>query len=93
LRRFDPEKVIEVRLLPFVYKEKKLREAVLDYTKRESNWELRLCAAELLVSWREVITHTILAENEINDLPIEYYYRARILRGALEGIPGYMDWV
>jgi hypothetical protein len=93
MRSFDPEKEVELKLLPFVYQQKKLREIVYGYAKRENNWELRLAAAELLVSWRVGVTNTILAEREINNLPVEYYHRARILRCALAGVPGYLEWV
>jgi hypothetical protein len=93
IRSFDPEKEVEIRLLPFVYQQKKLREVILDYARKANNWELKLAATELLVSWHVEVSKAILVEGEINNLPVEYYHRARILRHALEGVPGYLKWV
>jgi hypothetical protein len=93
IRSFDPEKEVEIRLLPFVYQQKKLREVILDYARKANNWELKLAATELLVSWHVEVSKAILAEGEINNLPVEYYHRGRILRCALEGVSGYLGWV
>ena len=93
LRGFDPKKVLEVPRMPYIYQKKTSKELILDFTKKENHWDLRLAAVELLTAWSIQEATQCVKEHEISDLPIEYYSRARILRGALEGIPGYQDWV
>lgn len=93
LRGISPTKEIEIRWMPFVYQQNTLREVILNYAKKEANWDLRLAAVELLAAWGVQEAKAFLTENEIKDLPAEYYHRARILRCALEGITGYREWV
>lgn len=93
LRELKPTKVVYVTWLPFVSHQKTLQELILDIACREVNWDIRLAAAEVLTAWGTQKVKLMLEEREIRDLPVEYYNRARILKGALEGIPGYIDWV
>jgi hypothetical protein len=93
LKTINPEQEIEIRVMPFVYQPKQLYEVVLDFARKENNWELKLAACESLVSWNVQETKVILAENRITELPTEYYNRSIILRSALEWSPGYVNWV
>jgi hypothetical protein len=93
LKTLCPEKEVEIRLMPFVYKSKKLSNVILDFVIKEGNWELKLAACEPLVSWKVQEIKAILAESRIIDLPEEYYYRSIILRSALESKPGFAFWV
>lgn len=93
LMTLNPEKEVEIRLLPFVYQPKQLCEVILDYARKENNWDLKLAACESLVSWGVQESKAILAESNITELPNEYYHRSVILRNALEGRPGYANWV
>jgi len=70
-----------------------MREIFLYFARKEANWDLRLAAMELLTAWGVQEAKPFLTENEIQDLPAEHYHRARILRGALEGRSGYLEWV
>jgi hypothetical protein len=76
-----------------MYRSKTLREILLDFARKESNWDLKLATLEVLVAWGTEEAKGLLHENEIRDLPVEYYHRANILRGAIEGKPGYREWV
>jgi len=93
LRELKPTKVVYVTWLPFVSHQKTMQELILDTIRREVNWDIRLAAAEALTTWGTQELKLILEEREIRDLPVEYYNRARILKGSLEGIPGFTDWV
>lgn len=93
LRELKPTKVVYVNWLPFVSHQKTMQELILDTIRREVNWDIRLAAAEILTFWGTREVKLMLEEREIRDLPVEYYNRARILKGALGGIPGYIDWV
>ena len=93
LRELKPTKVVYITWLPFVSHQKTMQELLLDTIRREANWDIRLAAAEVLTAWGTQEVKIMLEEREIRDLPVEYYNRARILKGALEGIPGYIDWV
>jgi len=93
LRRMHPTMEIEIRWMPFVYQQKPMREIILDFARKEANWDLRLAAMELLTAWGVQEAKPFLTENEIQDLPAEYYHRAIILRCALEGRRGYLEWV
>jgi hypothetical protein len=93
LRELKPTKVVYVNWLPFVSHQKTMQELILDTIRREVNWDIRLAAAEVLTFWGTQEVKLMLEEREIRDLPVEYYNRARILKGALGGIPGYIDWV
>ncbi len=93
LRELKPTKAVYVTWLPFVSHQKTMQELILDTVRREVNWDIRLAAAEVLTAWGAQEVKLMLEEREIRDLPVEYYNRARILKGALEGIPGYIDWV
>ncbi len=93
LRGIRPTKVVYVTWIPFLSHQKTMQELILDTVRKEANWDIRLAAAEVLTAWGTQEVKLILEEREIRDLPVEYYNRARILKGALEGIPGYIDWV
>ncbi len=93
LKALTPEQEVEIRLMPYVYKQKKLYDVILDYARKENNWELKLAAAELLVSWGVQDTISILAERSITELPDEFYHRSKILYFALKGMPAYANWV
>lgn len=93
LREIKPTKIVEISWLHFISHQKTMQELILDIVSKEVNWDIRLAAAEVLTAWGTQEVKLILDVCEIRDLPIEYYSRARILKGALEGIPGYMDWV
>lgn len=93
LKTLNPEKEVEIRLMPFVYQSKKLSDVILDFLMKEDNWELRLAACESLVHWSVQEIKAILAEGRIIDLPDEYYYRSIILRGALEGRQDFGLWI
>ena len=70
-----------------------MQELILDTASKEVNWDIRLAAAEVLTAWGTQEVKLLLEEREIRDIPVEYYNRARILKGVLEGIPGYINWV
>jgi hypothetical protein len=70
-----------------------MQELILEPIRREVNWDIRLAAAEVLTAWGTQEVKRMLEERGISDLPVEYYNRARILKGALEGVPGHIDWV
>jgi hypothetical protein len=93
LRGLNPETLIEIEWIPFVYRSKTILEILLDFARKEVNWDLRLAALDALVVWGIQEAKVLLCENEIKDLPAEYYHRAIILRGAIEGRPGYREWV
>lgn len=93
LKGSNPEMEIEIEWIPFVYRSKTLQEILLDFARKEDNWDLRLAALEALVVWGTQKAKVVLCENEIKDLPAEYYHRANILRGAIDGKPGYREWV
>jgi hypothetical protein len=91
LRGSNPEAEIEIEWIPFVYRSTTLRAILLDFARKERNWDLRLAALEVLVAWGTQKAKDLL-HDEIRDLPAEYYHRANILRGALEEKPGYREW-
>jgi hypothetical protein len=93
LKTFNPEKEVEIRILPFVYQPKQLYEIILDFAMKENNWELKLAACESLIPWGVQETKAILEESRITELPDEYYHRSKILRYALEGKPEYANWI
>lgn len=93
LRDRNPEENVEIGWMPFIFRQQTLQEVTFDYARKESNWDLKLSAVELLAAWGIHETISLIAENKIIDLPTEYYHRAKILRCALEGKKGYQEWV
>ncbi len=79
--------------MPVIFRQQTLQEAVFDYARKESNLDLKLAAMELLAAWGIQESKSLLAENQIKDLPTEFYHRARILRFALDGKTGYQEWI
>ncbi len=93
LRGLHPDRKIVIRWMPFTYRQQALSKVILEYTRKDSNWDLRLAALELLAAWGIQEARTFVEEDEIKDLPVEYYQRGRILRCSLEGEEGYHEWV
>jgi hypothetical protein len=93
LRDRNPEDDVEIGWMQFIFRKQTLQEVIFDYARKESNWKLKLAAVELLAAWGIQESRSLITENQIKDLPTEYYNRARILRCAFEGKTGYQEWV